>query len=71
MLRQIDAMEQWTSNGRVPLERERDSINVGTLVVRELEPIDDLDLYKLGQDLHELQYYFQVHYGNEALQGAS
>jgi hypothetical protein len=65
MIRQLDAMAQWTANGRIPTDEERDKITVGTLVVRELEPIEEIELYKLGQDLHELQYYFQVHYGNE------
>ncbi|MFO0647173.1 MAG: hypothetical protein U0326_13110 [Polyangiales bacterium] len=66
MIRQLDAMAQWTANGRIPTTEERDRISVGTLVVRELEPIEEIELYKLGQDLHELQYYFQVHYGNES-----
>jgi hypothetical protein len=68
MLRQLDAMAEWTADGRIPRKDERDKISVGTLVVRELDPITNIDLYKLGQDLHELQYYFQVHYGNELLQ---
>jgi hypothetical protein len=65
MVRQLDAMAEWTADGRIPTDAERDRISVGTLVVRELEPIEEIELYKLGQDLHELQYYFQVHYGNE------
>lgn len=59
MLAQLRAMEEWTKDGRIPTQEERDKINIGTLVVRELEPVEDEALYDLTQRLHELQYFFQ------------
>lgn len=58
---QLDAAKQWTRKGRGPSKEERDEFMVGTIVARELEPAYDLKLYELCQDLHELQYYLQVH----------
>jgi hypothetical protein len=53
---QLAALELWTRNGRHPSKRERDRINLGLLTVREIEPTDDLELYRIGQGFHELQY---------------
>lgn len=55
VLRRLARIAGWTANGRVPTPGERVGITVGTLVVRELEPIEDVG---------ELQYDFQTHYGH-------
>lgn len=61
MLAQLKAMEEWTKDGRVPTQEERDRIILGVQVVRELEPVDSDAMYDLTQRLHELQYFFQEH----------
>ena len=66
MLRQLDAMREWTAGGREPTPEERERITVGTLAARELDTVDDAALASLGQDLSELQYFFQVHYPDVA-----
>ncbi|MEZ4390645.1 MAG: hypothetical protein R3A48_06075 [Polyangiales bacterium] len=66
MLRQLDAMREWTAGGREPSAEERERVTVGTLAARELDTVDDAALASLGQDLSELQYFFQVHYPDVA-----
>jgi hypothetical protein len=61
MLAQLRAMEEWSKDGRVPTQEERDKIIIGVQVVRELEPVEDDAMYDLTQRLHELQYFFQEH----------
>lgn len=69
MLRQLEAMFEWSAGGQTPSQAERDQMTVGTLAVPELEPIDAIDCYRLGQDLHELQYYFQHLLGKDGCRG--
>lgn len=66
MLRQLDAMHEWTAGGREPTPEERERITVGTLAARELDTVDDAAVAAIGRDLSELQYFFQVHYPDVA-----
>ncbi|MCB1590096.1 MAG: hypothetical protein KDI56_14405 [Xanthomonadales bacterium] len=50
ILRQLQAMQAWTADGRTPLEAERDRIDIGLIAIREIDPQDDDD----NADLHEL-----------------
>ncbi|HVK65785.1 MAG TPA: immunity protein Tsi6 family protein [Polyangium sp.] len=56
--RQLDAMQSMTASGRTPTEDERESITIGLLAARELEPAQDLDLADFIERLHELNGYF-------------
>ncbi len=56
---QLAAMQSMTANGRTPTEDERDSITIGLLAVRELEPTDDPVLGDFIDRLHELNGYFR------------
>jgi hypothetical protein len=53
---QLAALEQWTGAGRWPSRSQCDRINLGLLAVREIEPTDDLELYRIAQGFHELNY---------------
>jgi hypothetical protein len=55
---QLAAMQSMTANGRTPTEDERDSITIGLLAVRELEPTHDPALADFIKRLHELNGYF-------------
>ena len=55
---QLEAIRGWTANGRTPTAKERKSIDVGLITVRELEPAPDLESYRFNQGLHGLNYYF-------------
>lgn len=57
--KQLEAMRGWTANNRAPSPIERRSVDIGTIAVRELEPAEELDLYRFTQRLHGLNYYFQ------------
>ena len=52
---QLLALEHWTRDGCYPTGRQRARINLGLLAVREIEPTDDTQLYKVAQGFHELQ----------------
>ncbi|MDI1484108.1 immunity protein Tsi6 family protein [Polyangium sp. y55x31] len=56
--RQLAAMQSMTAKGRTPTEDERESITIGLLAVRELEPTQDPDLADFIERLHELNGYF-------------
>ncbi|MDI3284184.1 immunity protein Tsi6 family protein [Polyangium sp. 15x6] len=56
--RQLAAMQSMTANDRTPTEDERESITIGLLAVRELEPASDPDLADFIERLHELNGYF-------------
>ncbi len=56
---QLDAMWRWTAGDRTPTEEERNSIDIGLLAVRELEPANDDEEQELITNLHELNYYFE------------
>jgi len=56
--RQLQAMKRWTDNGREPTEKERTSIDVGLIAVRELADSDG-EAYELSEKLMELNNYFE------------
>jgi len=56
---QLAAMQSMTADGRTPTEDERDSINIGLLAVRELEPPRDEAMGDFIDRLHELNGYFR------------
>ena len=45
--------------GRAPSDTERQSIDVGLVALRELEPAETLDEQELVTGLHELNFYFE------------
>jgi len=59
ILAQLEAMQSMTANGRTPTEDERDSISIGLIAVRELEPADDAERDDFIHRLHELNGYFR------------
>ena len=56
---QLEAVEQWTANGRRPTKEERQQIVFGLQVVRELEPPPTPALAKWGDRLTEISFYFK------------
>jgi hypothetical protein len=56
---QLDAMRRWTADGRTPTEDERQSIDIGLIAVRELEPADTDEDEEFITNLHELNFYFE------------
>ena len=60
ILRQLEAMKQWTANGRTPTKDERRSIQIWRTVSRELEPAANDELYDYTQLLTELTFYFKL-----------
>ena len=56
--RQLQAMKRWTDNGREPTEKERTSVDVGLIAVRELGDSDG-EPYELSEKLMELNNYFE------------
>ena len=57
--RQLAAMKGWTAAGRSPSDTERESIDVGLIALRELEPAERAEDQDLITNLHELNYYFE------------
>jgi hypothetical protein len=49
MEKQLEAIDQWTANGRVPTVDERRSINMGIVMYRQFEATDDLEAYQLRE----------------------
>ena len=60
IIRQLEAMSTWTKNDRVPTMQERNSIDVGLVAVRELEPDPDLQVQDLCNRLYELNSFFDA-----------
>src|SRR6187549_2346666 len=56
---QLRAMQSMTAHGRTPTEDERDSISIGLIAVRELEPAADDVMSDFVDRLHELNGYFR------------
>jgi hypothetical protein len=56
---QLEAMRGFTAGGRTPTEEERDSISVGLIAVRELDPQLDDRMSDFIDRLHELNGYFR------------
>jgi hypothetical protein len=57
--RQLQAMKQWTANGRKPSFDERQTISMGTTVQRELQGTPELEWYDYMQLIAELDLYFK------------
>src|SRR5262245_54389344 len=55
---QLRAMQQWTAGGRTPTPAERDSISIGLIAVRELDPEPEGFMADFIARLHELNGYF-------------
>jgi site-specific recombinase XerD len=54
---QLDAISQWTDNGRTPTADERESIDMGIRVFREYETTDDADLESFSRRVSVLHSY--------------
>jgi hypothetical protein len=59
ILLQLRAMREMTAAGRTPTEDERDSISIGLIAVRELEPMREPALGDFEKRLPELEGYFR------------
>jgi hypothetical protein len=58
-LRQLEAMQAWTANGRAPTADEQNRIDVGVLAGRELSDTGRPETEEWVQQLTELDNYFQ------------
>ena len=56
---QIQAILQWTSNGRVPTLGERKSIDIASRLFREFEMTDDVEISRLRRVVSGVTHYFQ------------
>jgi hypothetical protein len=63
--RQLDAIEQWTANGRTPTEGERNSVGLGLRMLREFEGFDDEDVAALTDAATSIQNYVR-HWPDDA-----
>ncbi len=57
--RQLEAIKQWTEAGRTPTVEERQSIMMGRIITRELEPAPTTEIQHLTDRLTELEFYFK------------
>jgi hypothetical protein len=57
--RQLDAMKQWSANGRKPAFDERKSITMGRAAQREIQGTNDMEWYDYMQQITELDSYFK------------
>lgn len=56
--RQLEAMKQWTDSGRTPTEDEQQSIDIGLIAVREIDPQDSDEDARYHEILVQLDGYF-------------
>jgi hypothetical protein len=56
---QLDAISQWTANGRTPTPDERESIDMGIRVIREYEATLDAGLEKFRDRISTLHSYIK------------
>ncbi len=63
--RQLEAIQQWTADGREPTKDERKSIQMGMLIARELNPAPTDELEDFGGRVQELEFYFK-HWRSDA-----
>jgi hypothetical protein len=54
--RQLEALTQWTANGRRPTPQEEQSINVGVIAVRELDDDSSPEVQALSELLKQISY---------------
>jgi hypothetical protein len=59
VLNQLEAIAEWTANGRTPTEAERGKIGMGLRLHREYEVIDDLEIDGLKKLVTPLNNYFR------------
>jgi hypothetical protein len=59
ILRQLRTMQGATANGRTPSADERDSISIGLIAIRELDPEHSDEMADFIDRLHELNGYFR------------
>jgi hypothetical protein len=57
--RQLEAMKQWSANGRKPSFDERRTITMGRTAQREIQGTNDLEWYDYMQQITELDSYFK------------
>lgn len=60
ILKQLEALTVWTSNGREPTEEERVRANFGTIAAREYGDATDVETAAWAEDLYCLNNYFQA-----------
>ncbi len=58
ILKQLDAMARWNSNGRTPTDGERRSVDVGLIAAREFDGATG-ELNELAEKLFSLNNYFE------------
>lgn len=58
ILLQLQAMREWTREGRAPTEEEQDRITIGWFAVRELDAADSEGRASLQERLVQLDGYF-------------
>ncbi len=56
---QLDAMQEWTADGRTPSEEERARVCIGVIGVRELDGSPNEEVQKFAEWLNELNAYFE------------
>jgi hypothetical protein len=64
--RQLEAIDQWTADGREPTREERRSIFMGRLAARELEALEDSVLDEFTRKIGELDFYVKHWKDDEA-----
>jgi hypothetical protein len=62
---QLEAMREWTAQGRDPTPEEIESIQLGVVVARELEPAPTAELESYNERLYELHGYFKEWLGDD------
>ena len=65
ILRQLEAIDRWTSTGLDPSKDDRKSIDMGLVIVRELEPAADPVAYRFNARVSELGWYLK-HWRSDA-----
>ena len=66
VLRQLQAIEIWTANGRTPTKRERESLDMALRMVREFEMTDDVEIHDLRDGVSVLHSYVE-HWPNDII----
>jgi hypothetical protein len=59
VVRELEAMKACTAGGRTPTPAERQSIDIGVISIRELEPAETEEQDNFQLRLHELNGYFE------------
>lgn len=54
---QLEAISKWTSHGRAPTTRERESLNLGLIAVRELENNSEASIQDFCNRIYEICDY--------------